>query len=167
MEDNVWIPCRKGRNCRGKCSGIEGGSVPLVGIPTGKDDGGHGWVDVLLLLYLQPAGTSLNLPVPWADWMTEAQRQNPSEQMAYQTVFVRMAGLLILLMTVGRWVDIVNVFISLVGELWCLARVGVLLGICRKQVSVGGMCDDQETIRRERAPLWETNWNFSVAPGGL
>ncbi|XP_066493434.1 transmembrane protein 82 [Tiliqua scincoides] len=66
-------------------------------------------------------------------YMQEEQRQNPSEQMVYQTVVVRMAGLLILLMTVGRWLDIVNVLVSLVGELWCLARVGVLLGICRKQ----------------------------------
>ncbi|XP_063001118.1 transmembrane protein 82 isoform X2 [Elgaria multicarinata webbii] len=66
-------------------------------------------------------------------YMQEEQRQNPTDQMAYQTVFVRMGGLLILLMTVGRWMDIVNVLISLVGEIWCLARAGVLLDICRKQ----------------------------------
>ncbi|XP_053137423.1 transmembrane protein 82 [Hemicordylus capensis] len=66
-------------------------------------------------------------------YMQEEQRQNPTQQMAYQTVFVRMGGLLILLMTVGRWVDIVNVFVSLVGEVWCLARVRVMLEICRKQ----------------------------------
>ncbi|XP_033015235.1 transmembrane protein 82 [Lacerta agilis] len=66
-------------------------------------------------------------------YMQEEQRQNPTEQMAYQTVFVRMGGLLILLMTVGRWMDIVNVVVSLVGEIWCLMRAGILLDICRKQ----------------------------------
>uniref|UniRef100_A0A8D0L275 Transmembrane protein 82 n=1 Tax=Sphenodon punctatus TaxID=8508 RepID=A0A8D0L275_SPHPU len=67
-------------------------------------------------------------------YMQEEQRQNPSEQMIYQTVFVRMGGLLILLMTVGRWMDIVNIFISLVGEIWCLVRAGIMLDICREQV---------------------------------
>ncbi|XP_020637733.2 transmembrane protein 82 [Pogona vitticeps] len=66
-------------------------------------------------------------------YMQEEQRQNPTEQMAFQTVFVRMGGLLILLMTVGRWMDIVNIVVSLVGEIWCLVRTGVLLEVCRKQ----------------------------------
>uniref|UniRef100_A0A8D2JHG5 Transmembrane protein 82 n=1 Tax=Varanus komodoensis TaxID=61221 RepID=A0A8D2JHG5_VARKO len=68
-------------------------------------------------------------------YMQEEQRQNPTEQMAYQTVVVRMGGLLVLLMTVGRWMDIVNVLISLVGEAWCLARARVMLDVCRGQVS--------------------------------
>lgn len=54
--------------------------------------------------------------------------------MAFQTVFVRMGGLLILLMTVGQWRDIVNILISLVGEIWCLTRSGSMLEVCRKQV---------------------------------
>ncbi|XP_065277538.1 transmembrane protein 82 [Emys orbicularis] len=66
-------------------------------------------------------------------YMQEEQRHNPSEQMVYQTVFVRMGGLLILLMTVGRWMDIMNIFISLVGEIWCLVRAGIMLDICRAQ----------------------------------
>uniref|UniRef100_A0A7M4FJ13 Transmembrane protein 82 n=1 Tax=Crocodylus porosus TaxID=8502 RepID=A0A7M4FJ13_CROPO len=69
-------------------------------------------------------------------YMQEEQRQNPSEQAAYQTVFVRMGGLLILLMTVGRWMDILNVFVSLVGEMWCLVHAGIMLDICRQQVSL-------------------------------
>uniref|UniRef100_A0A8C0HB15 Transmembrane protein 82 n=1 Tax=Chelonoidis abingdonii TaxID=106734 RepID=A0A8C0HB15_CHEAB len=67
-------------------------------------------------------------------YMQEEQRHNPSEQMVYQTVFVRMGGLLILLMTVGRWMDIMNIFISLVGEIWCLVRAGIMLDICQAQV---------------------------------
>ncbi|NP_001016278.2 transmembrane protein 82 [Xenopus tropicalis] len=66
-------------------------------------------------------------------YMQEEQHQNPSEQMAYQTVFVRMGGLLILMMTVGRWADILHIFISLTGELWCLLHAGVMLRLCREQ----------------------------------
>uniref|UniRef100_A0A8D0BF49 Transmembrane protein 82 n=1 Tax=Salvator merianae TaxID=96440 RepID=A0A8D0BF49_SALMN len=66
-------------------------------------------------------------------YMQEEQRLNPTEQMAYQTVFVRMGGLLILLMTVGRWLDIASILVSLVGELWCLVRAGAMLEVCRKQ----------------------------------
>ncbi|XP_015268063.1 PREDICTED: transmembrane protein 82 [Gekko japonicus] len=66
-------------------------------------------------------------------YMQEEQRLNPSQQVAYQTVFVRMGGLLILLMTVGRWTDVLNILISLVGEIWCLVRAGATLEICRKQ----------------------------------
>lgn len=55
--------------------------------------------------------------------------------MAYQTVFVRMGGLLILMMTVGRWADILHIVISLVGELWCLVHAGDMLSICREEVS--------------------------------
>ncbi|XP_075462034.1 transmembrane protein 82 isoform X2 [Ascaphus truei] len=66
-------------------------------------------------------------------YMQEEQQQNPSEQMAYQTVFVRMGGLLILMMTVGRWADILHIMISLVGEMWCLISAGVMLDICREQ----------------------------------
>lgn len=66
-------------------------------------------------------------------YMQEEQQQNPSEQMVYQTVCVRMAGLLILMLTVGRWSDILHIFISLVAELWCVIRAGVMLDICREQ----------------------------------
>nr|XP_060614833.1 transmembrane protein 82 [Anolis sagrei ordinatus] len=66
-------------------------------------------------------------------YMQEEQRQNPSEQMAFQTVFVRMGGLLVLLMTVGRWADIASLLVSLVGELWCLLQARAMMDICRKQ----------------------------------
>ncbi|KAM8927896.1 transmembrane protein 82 [Pelodytes ibericus] len=70
-------------------------------------------------------------------YMQEEQHQNPSKQMAYQTVAVRMGGLLILMMTVGRWSDILHILISLIGELWCLVHAGVMLDICREQDFVG------------------------------
>ncbi|XP_036598403.1 transmembrane protein 82 [Trichosurus vulpecula] len=66
-------------------------------------------------------------------YMQEEQRQHPSTQSQYQTVFVRMGGLFILLLTVGRWLDLMGVVISLFGELWCLASSRVLLDLCQKQ----------------------------------
>ncbi|NXG80365.1 TMM82 protein, partial [Baryphthengus martii] len=54
-------------------------------------------------------------------------------QSVYQTVLVRMGGLFILLLTVGRWADIFHVLVSLLGELWCLLHAGVLLEVCQRQ----------------------------------
>ncbi|KAM5126502.1 transmembrane protein 82 [Mantella aurantiaca] len=66
-------------------------------------------------------------------YMQEEQHQHPTEQMALQTVFVRMGGLLILMMTVGRWADILHIFLSLIGEIWCLIFAGMMLEICREE----------------------------------
>ncbi|XP_051895442.1 transmembrane protein 82 isoform X2 [Pristis pectinata] len=66
-------------------------------------------------------------------YMQEEQKQNPGEQTTYQTVAVRMGGLLILTLTVGRWIDVVHVLLSLFGEMWCLIRAGAMLEICRQQ----------------------------------
>ncbi|XP_053942101.1 transmembrane protein 82 isoform X3 [Cuculus canorus] len=52
----------------------------------------------------------------------------------HQTVLVRMGGLFVLLLTVGRWSDVLHVLFSLLGELWCLLRAGVMLEACRQQV---------------------------------
>ncbi|XP_024998424.1 transmembrane protein 82 isoform X3 [Gallus gallus] len=66
-------------------------------------------------------------------YMQEEQQSGTGRQSAYQTVLVRMGGLFILLLTVGRWTDILHIFLSLLGELWCLLRTGVLLEACRQQ----------------------------------
>lgn len=50
-------------------------------------------------------------------------------------MLVRMGGLFILLFTVGRWTDLLHIFLSLLGELWCLLHTGVLLEACRQWVS--------------------------------
>ncbi|NWJ08106.1 TMM82 protein, partial [Crypturellus undulatus] len=63
-------------------------------------------------------------------YMQEEQKQGQS---VYQTVLVRMGSLFILLLTMGRWTDILGVLVSLVGEFWCLLRAGVMLDICRHQ----------------------------------
>lgn len=66
---------------------------------------------------------------------TEEQRQHRfSLQGQIQTVLVRMGGLFVLLMTVGRWLDLLGTFVSLLGELWCLAGIRVLIDLCQIQV---------------------------------
>ncbi|XP_055515105.1 transmembrane protein 82 [Leucoraja erinacea] len=82
-------------------------------------------------------------------YMQEEQRQNPSEQSAYQTVVVRMGGLLILTLTVGRWADVVHVLLSLLGETWCLVQAGPMLEVCRQQDSISSRY--VEGIRGSRA----------------
>ncbi|NWR62880.1 TMM82 protein, partial [Bucorvus abyssinicus] len=54
-------------------------------------------------------------------------------QSASQTALVRMGGLFILLLTVGRWSDLLHVLVSLLGELWCLLGAGAMLDACRRQ----------------------------------
>lgn len=64
----------------------------------------------------------------------EQRQQRLSMQSQVQTVLVRMGGLFVLLLTVGRWLDLLSLFVSLLGELWCLAGVRTLLDLCQIQV---------------------------------
>ncbi|XP_019832481.2 transmembrane protein 82 [Bos indicus] len=66
-------------------------------------------------------------------YMQEEQRQRPGLKSHVQTVLVRMCGLFVLLLTVGRWLDLLGIFISLLGELWCLVGVRTLLDLCQIQ----------------------------------
>lgn len=82
-------------------------------------------------------------PVP-----TEEQRLSPGLQSQVQTVLVRMGGLFVLLLTVGRWLDLLGVLVSLLGELWCLMSVRTLLDLCQIQVGAPTPCVplDPETL---------------------
>uniref|UniRef100_A0A8C8Z7E1 Transmembrane protein 82 n=1 Tax=Prolemur simus TaxID=1328070 RepID=A0A8C8Z7E1_PROSS len=66
-------------------------------------------------------------------YMQEEQRQHPGMQGQVQTVLVRMAGLFLLLLTVGRWLDLLGILASLLGELWCLVGTRALLDLCQIQ----------------------------------
>ncbi|XP_012618504.2 transmembrane protein 82 [Microcebus murinus] len=66
-------------------------------------------------------------------YMQEEQRQHPGTQGQVQTVLVRMGGLFVLLLTVGRWLDLLGVLVSLLGELWCLVGARPLLDLCQIQ----------------------------------
>ncbi|XP_010612564.1 transmembrane protein 82 [Fukomys damarensis] len=66
--------------------------------------------------------------------MQEEQRQQRlSMRSQVQMVLVRTGGLSMLLLTVGRWLDLPGLLLSLLGELWCLAGVRVLLDLCQIQ----------------------------------
>lgn len=64
----------------------------------------------------------------------EEQRQCPGLKSHVQTVLVRMCGLFVLLLTVGRWLDLLGILVSLLGELWCLVGIRTLLDLCQIQV---------------------------------
>ncbi|XP_006866479.1 PREDICTED: transmembrane protein 82 [Chrysochloris asiatica] len=66
-------------------------------------------------------------------YMQEEQRQHPGMQSQMQTVLVRMGGLFVLLLTVGRWLDLLGILVSLLGELWCLTNTRTLLHLCQMQ----------------------------------
>ncbi|NXE14832.1 TMM82 protein, partial [Lophotis ruficrista] len=66
-------------------------------------------------------------------YMHEEPPQSAGGRAAYQTALVRMGGLFILLLTVGRWTDVFHVLVSLLGELWCLLCAGAMLEVCRRQ----------------------------------
>ncbi|NXJ82244.1 TMM82 protein, partial [Trogon melanurus] len=64
----------------------------------------------------------------------EGSEPPPAGRAVYRTVLVRMGGLFILLLAVGRWTDLFHVLVSLLGELWCLLCAGgVTLEACRRQ----------------------------------
>ncbi|NWS47203.1 TMM82 protein, partial [Probosciger aterrimus] len=65
--------------------------------------------------------------------LAEEPQQSSGRRPVFQTVLVRMGGLFILLLTVGHWVDIFHVLISLLGELWCLLHARVMLEACWRQ----------------------------------
>ncbi|XP_035922947.1 transmembrane protein 82 [Halichoerus grypus] len=66
-------------------------------------------------------------------YMQEEQRQHPGLQSHVQTLLVRMGGLFVLLLTVGCWLDLLGVLLSLLGELWCLVGSRTLLDLCQIQ----------------------------------
>lgn len=65
-------------------------------------------------------------------YMQEEQRLHPGLQSQVQTVLVRMGGLFVLLLTVGSWLDLLGLFVSLLGELWCLMGVRTLIDLCQE-----------------------------------
>ncbi|XP_066872948.1 transmembrane protein 82 isoform X3 [Kogia breviceps] len=66
-------------------------------------------------------------------YMQEGQQRHPGLQSQVPTVLVRMCGLLLLLLTVGRWLDLLGILISLLGEFWCLLGTRTLFDLCQIQ----------------------------------
>ncbi|XP_069040188.1 transmembrane protein 82 [Lepisosteus oculatus] len=60
-------------------------------------------------------------------YMQEEQQHRPGGQAVFQTVVVRLGGLLVLMLTVGRWGDVLHILVCFLGEGCCLLRAWDLL----------------------------------------
>uniref|UniRef100_A0A3Q0R1Y1 Transmembrane protein 82 n=1 Tax=Amphilophus citrinellus TaxID=61819 RepID=A0A3Q0R1Y1_AMPCI len=60
-------------------------------------------------------------------YMQEEQHRLPSSQAVLNTVVVRLGGLMVLMLTVGRWADVFHILICFLGEASCLIPAKDLL----------------------------------------
>lgn len=51
---------------------------------------------------------------------SEEQHRQPSGQAVINTVVVRLGGLMVLMLTVGRWADVLHILLCFLGEAGCL-----------------------------------------------
>ncbi len=65
----------------------------------------------------------------------EEHHRLPSSQAVMNTVVVRLGGLMILMLTVGRWADVFHILLCFLGEASCLLPTMDLLDATSSQVS--------------------------------
>ncbi|XP_007570141.1 transmembrane protein 82 [Poecilia formosa] len=68
-------------------------------------------------------------------YMQEEQHRLPSSQAVLNAVVVRLGGLMVLMLTVGRWADVFHILICFLGEASCLIPNMDLLDAASSQVS--------------------------------
>ncbi|KAM3618240.1 uncharacterized protein V6R79_017823 [Siganus canaliculatus] len=78
-------------------------------------------------------------------YMQEEQHRMPSSQVVLNTVMVRLGGLTVLMLTVGRWADVLHILMCFLGEASCLIPTMDLLDAAATQEQ-----EDYEDIKRER-----------------
>ncbi|XP_034027462.1 transmembrane protein 82 [Thalassophryne amazonica] len=66
-------------------------------------------------------------------YMQEEQHRLPSSQAVLNTVTVRLGGLMVLMLTVGRWADVFHILICFLGEASCLLPTVDLLDAASSQ----------------------------------
>lgn len=86
----------------------------------------------------------------------EEQHSLPSSQAVFNAVVVRLGGLMVLMLTVGRWADVFHILMCFLGEASCLIPANDLLDAASSQVS-------QNQYMHERAesnthPPRPVNW---------
>ncbi|XP_006785416.1 transmembrane protein 82 [Neolamprologus brichardi] len=79
-------------------------------------------------------------------YMQEEQHRLPSGQAVFNAVVVRLGGLMVLMLTVGRWADVFHILICFLGEASCLLPTKDLLDAASTQDEE----DYTEYRRRER-----------------
>lgn len=77
----------------------------------------------------------LSVPSIWCFDFAEEQHRLPSGQAVMNTVVVRLGGLTVLMLTVGRWADVLHILICFLGEASCLLPTMDLLDAASAQVS--------------------------------
>lgn len=65
----------------------------------------------------------------------EEQHRLPGSQAVLNTVVVRLGGLMVLMLTVGRWADVLHILMCFLGEASCLIPTKDLLDAASSQVS--------------------------------
>ncbi|KAB5546220.1 hypothetical protein PHYPO_G00069560 [Pangasianodon hypophthalmus] len=68
-------------------------------------------------------------------YMHEEQHRQSSGQALLNTVMVRLGGLLLLMLTVGRWADVLHILLCFIGEAACLLPAQDLLNTTSKDVA--------------------------------
>ncbi|XP_034732482.1 transmembrane protein 82 [Etheostoma cragini] len=66
-------------------------------------------------------------------YMQEEQHRLPGSQAVLNTVVVRLGGLMILMLTVGRWADVLHILMCFLGEACCLIPTKDLLDAASSQ----------------------------------
>uniref|UniRef100_UPI003AAE1837 transmembrane protein 82 n=1 Tax=Centroberyx gerrardi TaxID=166262 RepID=UPI003AAE1837 len=73
-------------------------------------------------------------------YMQEEQHRRPTGQAVLNTVVVRLGGLMVLMLTVGRWADVLHILMCFLGEASCLIPTKDLLDAASSQ-------DEEEDYR--------------------
>ncbi|XP_031142638.1 transmembrane protein 82 [Sander lucioperca] len=79
-------------------------------------------------------------------YMQEEQHRLPGSQAVLNTVVVRLGGLMILMLTVGRWADVLHILMCFLGEASCLIPTKDLLDAASSQDEE----DYTDYVQRER-----------------
>lgn len=66
-------------------------------------------------------------------YMQEEQHRMPSSQAVLNSVVVRLGGLMVLMLTVGRWADVLHILMCFLGEASCLIPTKDLLDAASSQ----------------------------------
>ncbi|XP_069382997.1 transmembrane protein 82 isoform X1 [Paralichthys olivaceus] len=68
-------------------------------------------------------------------YMQDAQHHASGSEVVLNTVMVRLGGLMVLMLTVGRWADVLHILMCFLGEASCLIPTMDLLDAASSQVS--------------------------------
>uniref|UniRef100_A0A3Q2ZMS1 Transmembrane protein 82 n=1 Tax=Kryptolebias marmoratus TaxID=37003 RepID=A0A3Q2ZMS1_KRYMA len=83
-------------------------------------------------------------------YMQEEQHSLPSSQAVFNTVVVRLGGLMVLMLTVGRWADVLHILMCFLGEASCLLPANDLLDAASSQVSQNQHTHTHTSLHREK-----------------